>query len=166
MTARRRTSALAAVVGAAALAGCGAGGVDRDGFTKSERRAAQDALAQLAQTSVYDAAREISLTEAHVPNACVVHIEKEKPLTFRVLMTWIPKEGALGGAGLRGERAYSWLEAVIGPDSIRGDYSFHEGNERTRRALEAHYGDAFSKPVARCLVLQNQRFGLLPAASG
>jgi hypothetical protein len=153
--------ALAGLAGAAVVAGCGGGGgVDRDGFTASQRKAARAALAELAQTSVYDAARELSLTEAEVPTACVVHIEKAKPLTFRILMTWVPKAGVLGGS----QRAFSWLEAVIGPDGLRGDYAFHQGNERTKRALEAHYGDAFAKPAAKCLVLQNRQFGLLPAS--
>jgi hypothetical protein len=153
---------LAAFAGAVALAGCGGGGVDRNGFSASQRKAARDVLAQLGQTSVYDAAREISLTEAKVPTACVVHIEKARPLTFRILITWIPEAASLGGS----ERAFAWLEAVVGPDGLRGDYSFHQGNERTKRALEAHYGDAFAKPAAKCLVLQNRQFGLLPASPG
>jgi hypothetical protein len=160
---RSRPAALVAV--AAVVAGCGSSGVDSDGFSAGDRKAAENALAALAQTSVYDAARDISLTEAEVPSACVVHIEQRQPLTFRVFMTWIPKASALGGAGATSaRRSYSWLEAVIGAEGLDGNYSFHQGNEPTERALKSRYGNAFAKPVAKCLVLQNEHFGLLPAS--
>jgi hypothetical protein len=32
-------------------------------------------------------------------------------------------------------------------------------------ALEAQYGSAFAKPSAKCLLLENDAFGLLPAGS-
>jgi hypothetical protein len=151
------------------LAGCGGGGggVDAGGFTSSQFSAARNALAILGQTSIYDAALKLSYTEAEVPNNCVVHIEQTKPLTFRLFMTWVPNAGALGGTVSKNAagRAYSWLDAVIGADGLKGDYSFHQGNETTIEALHSHYGDVFSKPVENCLLLQNQRFGLLPAGT-
>ena len=103
-----------ALIAVAALGGCGGGGVDGNGFTANDRRAARNALSILARTSVYDAAREISLTEAHVPDRCVVHIQTSKPLTFRVFMTWVPNEQADGLRGSRGRHFPSalWLRVV------------------------------------------------------
>jgi hypothetical protein len=157
-------------VGAAALlAGCGGGGggVDANGFSSSQFSAARNALAVLGQTSIYDAALKLSYTEAEVPNNCVVHIQQTNPLTFHLFMTWVPNPGALGGTVVQNAagRSYSWLDAVIGADGLKGDYSFHQGNEQTMEALQSHYGDVFSKPFENCLVLQNQRFGLLPAGT-
>jgi hypothetical protein len=154
--------ALVGLAGAAVMSGCGGGGVDANGFTTGDRKAARNALTALGETSVYDAALKISLTHEHVPNTCVVHIESEKPLTFRMFLTWTPNPEALGDpSGYL--RSYTWLDAVIGASGLKGDYSFHQGNELTEKDLKARYGDAFSKPVANCLVLQNRKFGLLPA---
>jgi len=155
--------ALVAAVSAGLLAGCGGGGVDSDGFTAAQRKAARNVLTELGRTSVYDIALKTSLTQAEVPTTCVVHIENDKPLTFKLFMTWIPSPEALGGD--RGYvRPFSWLEAVVGADGLQGDYSFHSGNELTEAEMRSHYGTAYEKPMAKCLVLQNRRFGLLPAA--
>ena len=162
----RRTSclslALVAVAAATMLAGCGgSGGVDSGGFTSSQFTAAENALAVLAPTAVYDLALKTSLTFASPPTACVVHIQTASPLTFRVFMTWIPNQSILGrGTG----RPYAWLSAVIGTAGLQGDYSFHSGNEVTEAALRAQYGDVFNNPVEKCLVLENRHFGLLPAS--
>ena len=154
--------ALVGVAAATVLAGCGGGGnVDSGGFTPGQFGAAQNALAVLGPTSVYDLALKTSLTFASPPTACVVHIETTTPLTFRVFMTWIPNQSILGrGTG----RPFAWLSAVIGTNGLQGDYSFHSGNEVTEAALRAQYGDVFNTPVEKCLVLENRRFGLLPAA--
>jgi hypothetical protein len=150
-----------ATVSAALVAGCGGSGrVDSNGFTASERKAARTALAVLAQTSIYDAALKISLTQAEVPTRCVVHIEQKNPLRFKLFLAWVPDPAVLAKGYLR---SYTWLEAVIGTDAFKGDYSFHQGNELNEAGLQAHYSDAFAKPAAKCLVLQNRRFGLLPA---
>jgi hypothetical protein len=147
---------LVAVVGAAVLAGCGGdGSVDRGGFTAGDRKAAQDALGVLARTAVWGTAAKVSYTQGKPPTACVIHIQKAKPLTFKVLMTWIPVQGFNTG------RTYAWLEAVIGPEGLKRDYHFRFGNELTENALKTRYGDAFAKPVEKCLVLQNNKFGLL-----
>jgi hypothetical protein len=170
MAARAPSALRLAVIGAfgaIALAGCGGGGggrVDSGGYTASQFNAARDVLTQLGQTSVYDAALKISYTQAEVPTACVVHIEQRNPLTFKVFLTWVPNQAALGGGpAAAAQRSYSWLEAVVGAAGLKGDYSFHQGNELTMADLKTHYGDAFSKPVHQCLVLQNQKFGLLPS---
>jgi hypothetical protein len=80
-------------------------------------------------------------------------------------MTWKPNLKNLGGdvAQGAGGRTYSWIVATIGPNGVHGKYSLKEGNELSLKALEAHYGNAFSKPVEKCLLLQNQAFGLLPS---
>jgi hypothetical protein len=47
---------------------------------------------------------------------------------------------------------------------LKQNYSFHAGNEASEALLESKYGDAFNKPVEKCLLLQNRQFGLLPAS--
>ena len=162
-----RALALAALAAGLVLAvsACGSAPTDKGGFTASEFTDAQKALGALAQTSVYDVALDITETAAEDPTACVVHIETSDPLTFKVFMTWIPNIKNLGGTVAQGAagRAFSWIRAVIGPDGLQGDYSLHEGNETTLKALEAQYGDAFNRPLEHCLLLQNQAFGLLPS---
>ncbi len=148
------------VAAVALLAGCGGGKVDAGGFTSSQFTAAKNALGVLGPTAVYDNALKTSLTFASPPTNCVVHIESTKPLTFRLFMTWIPDQSKLGKGT---ERPYSWLSAVIGTNGLKGDYSFHSGNEVSEAALKAQYGTVFDKPVEKCLVLENRRFGLLPS---
>jgi hypothetical protein len=154
---------------AALLAGCGGGGggTDSGGFTQGQFNSARDVLDQLGQTGFYDAALKLSYTEAEVPNNCVVHIDQQSPLTFHIFLSWLPNVENLGGTVQHNaaSRAYSWLDAVITSQGLKGDYSFHQGNEQTLQDLRSHYGDVFSKPVENCLVLQNQKFGLLPAGS-
>jgi len=121
-------------------------------------------LALLAHTAFYTAAEKSTYTEGFPPTACVVHIEQRKPLMFRIFMSWVPPltPAQVEAQGVNA-RTYAWLEAVIGPQGIRRDYRFRSGNELTKAALTARYGSVFEKPVERCLVLQNQRFALLPS---
>lgn len=159
----RAGASLLACVGVATVAlltGCGGSKVDSGGFTASQFKAAQQALAFLGQTSVYDDALKTSDTEAEVPTTCTVHLEQKNPLTFKVFLTWIPNIANTGKGNLR---AYSWVEAVLGPDGLKQNYSFHAGNETSEALLQSKYGDAFDKPVEKCLLLQNRQFGLLPA---
>jgi hypothetical protein len=144
------------VASAALLSACGGGrGVDAGGFSAGDRKAARAVLTLLAQTAVYVTATETSYTEGFPPTACAVHIETRKPLTFKVFMSWVPPRGT--------NRTYSWLQAVIAPEGLKQAYSLHFGNEISERDLQAHYGSAFAKPVEKCLVLQNEKFGLLAA---
>jgi hypothetical protein len=149
------------------VAGCGGASTDGDGFTSSQRAGAERALSALAETSVYDTALDITQTAAEDPTACQVHIQKTNPLTFEVFMTWVPNVANMGGTVLQqaASRLYSWVRAIITPAGVQGYYSFHEGNDLTLGGLEAQYGDAFAKPSAKCLLLQNDAFGLLPAGS-
>jgi hypothetical protein len=150
----------AAVATMTLLAGCGGSKVDSAGFTASQFKAAEQALGFLGQTSVYDDALKTSDTEAEVPTTCTVRLEQKSPLTFKVFLTWIPNIANTGKGNLR---AYSWVEAVLGPDGLKQNYSFHAGNETSEALLQSKYGDAFDKPVEKCLLLQNRQFGLLPA---
>ncbi len=149
------------------LAGCGGASTDSTGFTGADRAGAVKALDALAQTSVYDAALDITQTAAEDPTACAVHIQSTNPLTFEVFMTWIPNVANLGGTQIQqaASRLFSWIRATITPQGLQGPYSFHEGNELTLTALKAEYGQAFAKPAAKCLLLENDAFGLLPAGS-
>ena len=138
-----------------ALPACGGSKVDAGGFTSSDRAKAEQALAQLANTAVWTTAAKATYTQGFPPTKCVVHIQDRKPLLFDVFMTWIPLPNT--------NRTYTWLRAVIGPDGVKGDYSFAYGNEVSKAAVMAHYGSAFAKPVLNCLVLINRKFALLPA---
>ena len=134
----RRLAALAAaaIVAGLAVAGCGGSAepVDRGGFTSDDRKAAEKALAVLGETAVWTTAAKATYTQGFPPTRCVVHIKGRDPLTFDVLMTWVPEQRNVN-------RTFSWLQAVIGPDGVDGDYSFDYGNEVSRAALESHYGD-------------------------
>lgn len=156
----RRLAALAVGVLAAVLVlvGCGSNAqqVDRGGFTSDDRKAAQKALAALGETAVWTTAAKATYTQGFPPTRCVVHIKNHDPLMFDVLMTWVPEQR-------NANRTFTWLQAVIGPNGVNGDYSFDYGNEVSLAALESHYGDAFSKPVLKCIVLINRKFALLPA---
>jgi hypothetical protein len=150
-----RTSLLV-LAGVALLAGCGGSSkVDRGGFTAGDRKAAEEVLGILAQTSVWDTAAQVTFTNGSPPAACTLHIVQTKPLTFRLFVSWIPQAGL--------NRRYAWLQAVVGPEGLKQDYSFRLRYARTEKALKAHYGDAFTKPFERCLVLANGRFALLPS---
>ena len=150
----------AAALAAVSLTGCGGGGseVDSGGFTAADWKAAQDMLSTLARTSLWDTAAQVTYTNGAPTTACGIHIVKSKPRTFKVFMAWIP-----GGGGIN--RRYAWLQAVVGPELLKQDYSFRLRYTLTERALRSHYGDTFTKPYARCLVLENGRFALLPADS-
>jgi hypothetical protein len=152
----------AASIGAAALAGCGSSEVDQGGFTASDRDAAAKVLGFLARTSVYTAARNMTLTQGALPTDCVVHIQSRKPLTFRVFMSW---KSTRPLAKVQAQaRAYSWIDAVMGSAGVKSDYKLGSGNETSEAALLAQYRDVLQKPVERCLLLENQRFALLSSA--
>jgi hypothetical protein len=149
-------TALLAVACAALLAGCGGSGgkAGPSGFSSSDRKAAQTALRTLADTSVQTAAFRYTY-EIGVANACRVHIRARKPLTFELFIAWKP-----GPTTDPNHRNWAWLRAVIGPEGLKRDYSFHLGTEYTEQALKTHYGDAFAKPSERCVVTE-KGFSLL-----
>jgi hypothetical protein len=147
---------------AVAVAGCGGGATDEGGFTRNDRDAAAKVLGLLARTSVYTAASKMSLTQGGPPTDCFVHIQTRKPLTFRVFMTWVSARPISEVEAQA--RAYSWIEAVMGPRGLKQDYTLRSGNEVTAAGLRARYGDVTKKPVDNCLVLENQRFALLSSA--
>ena len=113
MSTRARRSLLlpAALAAAVVLAACGAGkpALDQGGFSADDRKAAEKALAALGQTAVWTTAAKATYTQGFPPTRCVVHIQKRKPMTFDVLMTWVPEQR-------NANRTFTWLQAVIGPD--------------------------------------------------
>ena len=70
---------------------------------------------------MWTTAAKATYTQGFPPTRCVVHIKNHDPLTFDVLMTWVPEQR-------NANRTYSWLQAVIGPNGVDGDYSFDYGN--------------------------------------
>src|SRR4051812_41096156 len=163
-TARWVRRAVIGVASAAVLAGCGGGTkLDEGHFSASDRQAARTVLGILSRTSVWQAAQRMTLTVSRSP-VCVLHIESAKPLTFKLFMTWIPTAAQQRTVFEGAPRAYVWLQAIIGPQGLKRDYSLHLGNERSLKALKSHYGDAFTKPVERCVLLVNGTFGLRSSA--
>jgi hypothetical protein len=156
---------LAVAAGAVALAGCGESGkLDEGQFSAGDRKAARAVLSTLAQSNLWHIAERTTLMESSSPAACVLHIETAKPLTFKLFMTWIPSAAAQRGVFRGNPRAYVWLEAVLGREGLQKPSSLHLGNEHSLKELKSHYGDAFTKPVERCVVLADGTFGLLAPA--
>ena len=144
------------------LAACGAAsGVDAGGFTGSDIKAATAALRALAQTSVWNAAAEVTFTNGNPPASCSFHIAKTSPLTFELFMTWVP-DPAQGAAP---NRRYAWLQAEIGPEGLKSSYSFHLGYVPTAHALASRVGDAFARPAEGCLIEESGTFAPGPGAS-
>ena len=141
------------------LAGCGSSStVDAGGFSAGDLTAASKALAVLAQTSVWNAAAEVTYTNGNLPKTCSFHIEREKPLTFKLFITWVHDPYNIGAAPNRRD---AWLEAVVSPEGLSAGYLFHLGYAPTAKALASHYGDAYAKPAEKCLVEQNGTFALV-----
>ena len=147
------TGALAAAA-MLALAGCGSSKTDAGGFTKSDRLDAQRALDTLEYTSIPSAVLQIS-DESHVPNSCTVHLQSKSPTTFRVFLTWIPRNTDIANGD-----SYTWLEAIVSPTGEKP--VFHMGNipsdvphDVAMRQLESHYGTAMQLPYEKCEVLAN-----------
>src|SRR5581483_1332027 len=142
---RRRTAyRLAGIVAVLCfLGGCGgASKIDTGGFSAKDRKAAQNALATLGKTSAWQVALRTTLTESKLPVDCAVHIERRKPLTFKLFIAWVPDPTVQSTVFEGQPRADVWLRAVIGPEGLRGPYSLRLGNEHSLTALRSQYGDA------------------------
>jgi hypothetical protein len=140
------------------LSGCGSGtAVDAGGFSAADLTAATKALTVLSQTSVWNAAAEVTYTNGNLPKTCSFHIERRSPLTFKLFITWAP-DPAKGAAP---NRRYAWLEAILGEKGLRAGYYFHLGYVPTAEALASHYGDAYAKPAERCVIEQTGTFALV-----
>jgi len=152
--------AAVAVTGAVVLVGCGTDSkVDAGGFTAGDLKAATVALGLLAQTSVWNAASEVTDTNGNLPTSCSFHIATAKPLMFELFITWAP-DSAHGAAP---NRRYAWLQAVIGPAGLKSGYFFHVGYTSTLQALASHYGQAYERPAEKCLIEETGTFALVPA---
>ncbi len=177
--ARSLCLALAAVSGAAALAGCGSTS-ESSGLSAADRNAAQAAMNALQHTGIPRQLVEVTRAARLAPAACRVHPESGSSNTFKVYIFWVPYIGPA---------TYTWLHMSIGKD-VRQD-TFHLGaaepvlpggmlsaNGRSvlsrtqdydsplsaygsqqarenKRVLMAHAGTVFSKPGANCEVLKN-----------
>lgn len=143
---------LASIATVACLAACGsAASVDKGGFTSKQRVAAATAMTNLSQTSLITAAISF-IYEGGPPVTCSVHIEKQKPLTFRFLIAW------QGNANTKVPP--EWLQALVGPGGLSKGYAFHFGTAKSLSDLRSHYGDALTKPFASCYVTNAGKFAL------
>ena len=164
---RRRALAVAllALVGGAALSGCGSGR-DSGGLTAGERRDAQAAMNALEHSNIPLQLVGLTTVAGLAPAACRVHLSSRDPSTFKVYVFWVP---------IQRTRPYSWLEMTITKDPGRD--AFHLGTALPispstvgkraqemidRRVISAHGGDTFTKPGADCQVLMNGNLRLVP----
>jgi len=179
-------AAVAGVAAAALLAGCGSD-VDSGGLSTGDRDAAQAAMDALQRSNIPRQLVNFTSTAGLAPAACRVRLETRSPHTFRVYIFWIPYVGAqsyiwlnmkiaentardtfhVGTAApvlpsgtlsadrksvARGSQDYDTPLARYGPRQA----------ERNRRVLMAHAGNVFTKPGAKCQILQNGYLRLLP----
>jgi hypothetical protein len=185
---------LFALAGCGGHAGGGSGGlargpVDSGGLTARERQAAQSSLDGLQNSNVSFQLLAITKWVQRVPAACRVRLSSQNPATFDVYVFWIPwlasepyawlnmhvktdprkstfhlgtVEPVLSGGRLkRNGRS-------ISPGSIDTTLLSRYGPRQAakgRQIMAAHAGDVFSKPGARCQVLQNGSLRLLPNKS-
>jgi hypothetical protein len=184
-----RLAQLATLAGTLVLAACGTTTVDSNGFTPTDRTAAQSALSTLNGSNIPLLVLAISGDVQEAPAACRLHLVTHQPRTFEVYMFWIP--------WLAGED-YTWLNMSLSED--RSHDRFHFGSahpvlpggqlaangrsivpgtvdtnllskygrqqlKKNHAVLVAHAGDVFAEPGSGCQVLRNGDLRLLPNAT-
>jgi hypothetical protein len=157
--------ALAVLVGAIAVSGCGGSARDSGGLTAGERSDAQLAMNALQHSNIPIQLVGLTTVAGLAPAACRVHLVSRGPNVFKVYVFWVPFERT---------RPYSWLEMTITKDPTRD--AFHLGTARPvsarvagrrarekidSRVIQVHAGGAFASPGARCQVLRNGYLKLL-----
>jgi hypothetical protein len=166
--------------------GLAQGPVDAGGLTAGERQAAQAALDRLQNSNISLQLVSITKWVQRIPATCRVRLASQNPTTFEVYVFWIPWLAAEPYAWLNMSLAndprkstfhLGTVEPVlsggrlerngrtISPGSIDTTLLSRYGPQQARkgRAIRtAHAGDVFSKPGARCQVLQNGGLRLLP----
>lgn len=156
---------LAGAVAAASIvlaAGCGghSQGLDRGGFTTSERSAAQTGLDTLFRTSITSIV--VSNTTSKGIPACRLHLEQKRPATFRLFIVWNPRgQFARAATG----NIYSWLSVLLrqeGPNL----QTWHLANIASAAAVTQQFKQAASTPVEPCQILNSGRIRLIePSAA-
>jgi hypothetical protein len=149
---------MAAVTSAVVLTACGGGGggVDRAGFTAGDRAAAQAALDSLRSTSVPTTLVQETGIAAAVPDVCQIRVQGGTPARFELFLFWTPakiSDPVLGA----GDAAYTWFQATLSANTVEDTFHLGHANAKLPRTqvLNAHSGDVFSKPSARCQLLMN-----------
>jgi hypothetical protein len=139
------------------LSACGGnGGVDRGGFTASDRAAAQSALDSLEATSVPTTLVQTTGIAAAAPDVCQIRIQSRKPTTFELFLFWTPAKisDPVRGAG---DPGYTWFEATLSAHVVED--TFHIGHVEAKlprtKILRAHADSVFSKPSKPCELLTN-----------
>lgn len=178
---------LIGIVAATALAGCGSAGVDSGGLTAGDRNAAQAAMDALQTSNIPIQLVDLTATAGLPPAACRVRLESRSPSTFKVYVFWIPYIGPQSYSWLDmtitedAARDKFHLGAapavlpsgnqlangsIVAPPLADYDTPLSKYGRRqvkiNSQVLRAHAGDVFSKPGARCQVLNNGYLRLVP----
>jgi hypothetical protein len=169
-----------------AVAGCTGDGVDTGGLSAGERETAQSALDSLQDSNISLQLVNITRWVQNPPTACRVRLESRDPSRVQVYVFWVPwlaaspyvwldmrvtsepgtstfhlgtAQPVLPGGRLKPDgrtvnRASvdTTLLSRYGPDQAR----------KGRELMRAHGGDVFTRPSARCQVLENGSVRLLP----
>jgi hypothetical protein len=183
---RRARLLIATAAGVFALTGCSSDSVDSGGLTARERKTAQSALDSLQNSNISLQLVTITRWVQSVPAACRIRLASRNPSTFKVYIFWVPWLAAApyvwlnmnltddprtstfhlgtaqpvlpGGRLKRDGRTVNrasvdtTLLSRYGPDQAR----------KGRELMRARGGEVFTRPSARCQVLQNGSLRLLP----
>ncbi|HTP28818.1 MAG TPA: hypothetical protein VLV46_09990 [Gaiellaceae bacterium] len=166
--------------------GLAQGAVDSGGLTAREREAAQTALDGLQNSNISFQLLSVTKWVQNVPSVCRVRLSSLDPTTFEVYVFWIPWLAAEPYAWLNMTLANDPKKSTFHLGTVEPVLSggILERNGRTispgsidttllsrygalqaakgRAILVTHAGDVFSKPGAKCQVLQNGSLRLLP----
>jgi hypothetical protein len=177
---------LALVASVLAVAGCTGDGNDAGGLGTRERETAQNALDVLQGSNISLQLVNITRWVQNPPAECRVRVESADPSRVEVYVFWVPwlaatpyvwldmrltndprtstfhlgtSQPVLPGGRLKPDgrsvnRASvdTTLLSRYGPDQAR----------KGRELMRAHGGDVFTRPSARCQVLENGGLRLLP----
>jgi hypothetical protein len=182
---RRVRLLIVTAAGVLALAGCASDAVDSGGLTARDRKAAQTAVDAMQNSNISLQLVTITRWVQSVPAACRIRLASRNPSTFKVYVFWIPWLAAapyvwlnmrltddpptstfhLGTAqpvlpGGRLNRDGRTVNRASVDTTLLSRYG-PEQARKSRQILEAHGGDVFAKPGARCQVLQNGSIRLL-----
>ena len=125
------------------IAGCGsAAKVDKGGFSDGDRKNATTALDTLKGTAIPETIVQLTATIG-LPAVCRIHRSNQDSKLFNLIMAWKPLP--------RTDGAYTWFTASIGSKGA-DPASLHLGVSPSLKAMETHYGVAYSHPFDPCQI--------------